>query len=73
MNTLRSLSKINEFPMIPGREFCGVVKRKGKSVRDEIQVGTKVWGVVPAHIHGSIAQYVVVNENTVRTLYLFIL
>ncbi|XP_031629544.1 reticulon-4-interacting protein 1 homolog, mitochondrial-like isoform X2 [Contarinia nasturtii] len=65
MNTLRWISKIKEFPLISGREFCGVVKEKGKSVRDDIQIGSKVWGLVPAHMPGSLAEYVVVNQNTI--------
>lgn len=66
LNTLRWISKINEFPLILGREFCGVVKAKGKSVRPGIQIGDKVWGVVPPQRSGSIAEYVVVHQNTVR-------
>lgn len=62
LNTLRWVSKINEFPLILGREFCGVVRAKGKSVRDEIQIGDKVWGVVSPHQQGSIAEYVVVDQ-----------
>lgn len=66
LNTLRWFSKIDEFPLILGREFCGVVRAKGKSVRDDIQIGDKVWGVVPPHKPGSIAEYVVVDQSTVR-------
>lgn len=62
LNTLRWISKIDEFPLILGREFCGVVRAKGKSVRNEIQIGDKVWGVVSPHQQGSIAQYVVVDQ-----------
>lgn len=68
LNTLRWISKINEFPLILGREFCGVVRAKGKSVRDDIQIGEKVWGVVPPHKPGSIAEYVVVDQTTVRQI-----
>lgn len=68
MNTLRWIGKINEFPLVLGREFCGVVKDKGKSVRGDIQIGDKVWGVVPPHLSGSIAEYVVVHQNTVRLI-----
>lgn len=67
LNTLRWISKINEFPLILGREFCGVVRGKGKSVRADIQIGDKVWGVVPPHRSGSLAELVVVDQHTVRS------
>lgn len=54
------------FPLILGREFCGVVKDLGDEVRTDIQIGDKVWGLVPIHMQGSHAQYVVVGESTVR-------
>lgn len=66
LNTLRWITKVNEFPLVLGREFCGVVRDKGKSVRADIQIGQKVWGVVPPHRHGSIAEFVVVDQYTVR-------
>lgn len=66
LNTLRWITKVNEFPLVLGREFCGVVRDKGKSVRPEIQIGQKVWGVVPPWKQGSIAELVVVDEHTVR-------
>lgn len=36
------------------------------SVREDIQVGDKVWGVVPLHRSGSHAEYVLIDENCVR-------
>ncbi|XP_055297425.1 reticulon-4-interacting protein 1 homolog, mitochondrial-like [Sitodiplosis mosellana] len=65
LNTLRWISEINEFPLILGREFCGVVRAKGQSVRADIQIGDKVWGVVPPHQPGSIAEYVVVDQSVI--------
>lgn len=65
LNTLRFFSKVNEFPLILGREFCGVVKARGKKVRDDIQIGDKVWGVVSPQRPGSQAEYVVVDQSTV--------
>lgn len=62
LNTLRWLTNKNEFPLVLGREFCGVVKQKGSAVRADIQVGDKVWGVISPHQDGSIAEYVVINE-----------
>lgn len=66
LNTLRWISKINEFPLVLGREFCGVVRGRGMSVRADIQIGDEVWGVIPAHLTGTFAEYVVVNQNTVN-------
>lgn len=60
------------FPLILGREFCGFVKNLGDEVRTDIQIVDKVWGLVPIHMQGSHAQYVVVNESSVR-IYLIIL
>lgn len=56
-----------EFPLTLGRDFCGVVVRKGMSVREDIQVGDKVWGVVPLNRTGCHAEYVVVDESCVRS------
>lgn len=65
LNVLRCNSNI-EFPLTLGRDFCGVVTRKGMSVRENIQIGDKVWGVVPPHRSGCHAEYVVVDESCVR-------
>lgn len=35
------------------------------SVREDIQIGDKVWGVVPPHKSGCHAEYVVVDESCV--------
>lgn len=53
------------FPITLGRDFCGVVVRKGMNVRDNIQVGDKVWGVIPPHKTGSHAEYACVDESYV--------
>lgn len=66
LNSLRHLNRIKEFPLILGREFSGVVKARGKSVRKNLQVGDKVFGIVPTHQPGSLAEYVVVDQKTVR-------
>lgn len=49
--------------------FSGIVTRKGMSVREDIQVGDKVWGVVPVHRSGCHAEYIVVDENCVSSQY----
>lgn len=55
------------FPITLGRDFCGVVVRKGMNVRDNIKIGDEVWGVIPPHKPGSHAEYVCVNASHVRT------
>lgn len=64
LNILRCNSSI-EFPLTLGRDFSGIVMRKGLAVREGIQVGDKVWGVVPLHRSGCHAEYVLVDENCV--------
>ncbi|XP_014095757.2 reticulon-4-interacting protein 1, mitochondrial isoform X1 [Bactrocera oleae] len=62
LNLLRyQYLKAIEFPLILGREFCGEVVQSGMGV-DKIAVGDRVYGVVPLHVNGSHAQYVVVPE-----------
>lgn len=65
LSTLRWFSKIKEFPLILGREFSGIVRQKGDKVRDDIQIGDKVWGLVGVQRPGSHAEYVVVDQSTV--------
>lgn len=65
LSTLRWFSKVKEFPLILGREFCGIVKEKGSKVRDDIQIGDKVWGLVSPQQPGAHAEYVVVDQSTV--------
>ncbi|XP_018800021.1 PREDICTED: reticulon-4-interacting protein 1 homolog, mitochondrial isoform X1 [Bactrocera latifrons] len=63
LNLLRyQYSKTIEFPLILGREFCGEVVQCGMGVDNKISMGDRVYGVVPLHINGSHAQYVVVPE-----------
>lgn len=64
---MRWFSKIKEFPLILGREFCGIVKEKGAKVRDDIQIGDKVWGLVSPQQPGAHAEYVVVDQCTVSS------
>lgn len=65
LNTLRWFSKVNEFPLILGREFCGIVRGKGSKVREDIEIGDKVWGVVSPQRPGAHAEYVLVDQSTV--------
>lgn len=66
MNKLRRLNWIKEFPLILGREFTGVVRAKGWRVRRDIKVGDTVFGISAAHQPGALAEYVVVDQATVR-------
>ncbi|CAF4864217.1 unnamed protein product [Pieris macdunnoughi] len=57
LNTLRRLEGADvEFPLVPGRDFSGVVVRAGRGAR--LQPGTRVWGVLPPHRPGALAEYV---------------
>lgn len=67
LNMLRCNTNI-EFPLTLGRDFSGVVKRRGMSVREEIQIGDEVWGVVPLHRSGCHAEYVSVDEHCVSVI-----
>ncbi|KAH8412042.1 hypothetical protein KR222_007522, partial [Zaprionus bogoriensis] len=54
-----------EFPLTLGREFCGELVQRGMGVRDErLQLGGRVWGVVPIQqTAGAHADYVVVPSS----------
>lgn len=67
LSTLRWFSSINEFPLILGREFSGIVKEKGAKVREDIQIGDKVWGLISLERPGAHAEYVVVDQSTVSS------
>lgn len=68
--TLNALRKFKsdqiEFPLTLGRDFVGEVIHKGMAVRNEIQLCDKVWGAIPVHMNGSLAEYVAVDANFVR-------
>lgn len=63
---LRSLEGAEgvEFPLVPGRDFVGVVERAGPAAR--LRPGERVWGVVPPHRQGSHADFVVVKDEWVH-------
>lgn len=48
-----------------GRDFVGVIKAKGRKVKD-VEVGDKVWGVIEPHQIGAFAEYVVLDHKYVR-------
>lgn len=58
-NTLRC-NKI-EFPLTLGREFVGTVVNKGMANSD-LQVGDKVWGVVPFHQQGAHSEFLKISR-----------
>lgn len=70
MNALRKFkSEQIEFPLTLGRDFVGEVIHKGMAVRNGIQLCDKVWGAIPVHMNGSLAEYVAVDANFVCCLY----
>ncbi|KAH8378248.1 hypothetical protein KR093_010392 [Drosophila rubida] len=55
-----------EFPLTLGREFVGELVQKGMGVNgsDQLQLGCRVWGVVPiSSTAGAHAEYVVVSRS----------
>ncbi|TDG43819.1 hypothetical protein AWZ03_009769 [Drosophila navojoa] len=56
-----------EFPLTLGREFCGVLVQKGMGVcHQQLQLGTRVWGVVPIpNSNGAHSEYVVVPASCI--------
>lgn len=63
LNVLRAFDGSDdvEFPLVPGRDFVGIVERAGPDAR--LRPGQRVWGVVPPHRQGSHAEYVVVKDE----------
>lgn len=63
-----------EFPLTLGREFCGELVQKGMGVQNEqLELGSRVWGVVPVHnTAGAHADYVVVPSSCVSALHCII-
>lgn len=60
-----------EFPLTLGREFCGQLVQKGMGVHnDQLQLGSRVWGVVPIpNTAGAHADYVVVPSSCVSAMH----
>ncbi|KAL7740252.1 hypothetical protein ACLKA6_014515 [Drosophila palustris] len=70
LNTLRcQTDDYIEFPLTLGREFCGELVQKGMGVKSgQLQLGSRVWGVVPVtNTSGSHAEYVVVPQSCLAT------
>lgn len=65
LNLFRSRRYKTEFPLTLGVEFCGVVRNKGKHVRENIKIGDKVYGVSIPYRGGCHAEYVVVDQSSV--------
>lgn len=59
-----------EFPLTLGRDFAGTVIGKGHGVSKEIKVGDSVFGIVPPHKQGSLAEAVLCSEETVYALHI---
>ena len=54
-----------KFPLIMGNEFCGVVNKVGKAVRN-FAVGDRVYGRMPLKKIGEFAEYAAVDQNAVQ-------
>lgn len=65
LNLMRSNPGEIEFPLTLGREFCGTLIQKGMAVNKKLQLGQRVWGVVPVHAAGAHADCVVVPDYCV--------
>lgn len=61
-----------EFPLCLGRDFCGTIVDVGQEVNRKICPGQNVWGVVPVHLQGCHAEYVLVPDNCVSLYFIFI-
>lgn len=53
-----------KFPLIMGNEFCGVVDKVGKAVRN-FAVGDRVYGRMPLKKIGAFAEYAAVAQNAI--------
>ncbi len=51
-------------PLVMGNEFCGVVEKKGSSVRG-FSVGDRVYGRLPLSRIGAFAEYVAVSSDAI--------
>ncbi|KAH8293201.1 hypothetical protein KR044_011961 [Drosophila immigrans] len=67
LHTMRCKSDDSiEFPLTLGREFCGELVQRGMGVagNEQLQLGSRVWGVVPvSSTSGAHAEYVVVPRS----------
>lgn len=72
LNVLRALEGAEgvEFPLVPGRDFVGVVESAGVAAR--LRPGERVWGVLPPHRQGSHAEFVVVKDEWVSSVTILI-
>ena len=55
-----------ELPLTLGRDFSGIVVSKGHGVGTRLQLGDKVWGVVPVEQQGCHAGYIVADDTLVN-------
>lgn len=53
-----------KFPLIIGNEFCGVVEKVGKNLRNFV-VGDRVYGRMPLKKIGAFAEYTAVHQNAI--------
>lgn len=64
MNAIRKLNNIPEFPLVLGRDFSGVIVKRGHGVR-RFKVGDKVWGARWVIGDGTHAEYCVAGQSEV--------
>ena len=64
INAFRKYEGVDEFPMVLGRDYSGVIVKRGKRFRRH-EIGDEVWGVRWVVGQGTHAQYVVVNKSEV--------
>lgn len=72
-NSFRGCSSSDqvEFPLTLGRDFVGEIVHKGMAVRNSLQLGQSVWGVVPPFRTGCHAEYVAVDADHVNLHFSF--
>ncbi|XP_065347801.1 reticulon-4-interacting protein 1 homolog, mitochondrial-like [Cloeon dipterum] len=56
------MSKFRSFPIILGRDFVGEVLKNGNGV-SKVNVGDKVWGVVPLNKKGALSTHIIVHQD----------
>eukprot|EP00112_Aurelia_sp_Birch-Aquarium-sp1_P006947 Seg1759.1 transcript_id=Seg1759.1/GoldUCD/mRNA.D3Y31 product="Reticulon-4-interacting protein 1 mitochondrial" protein_id=Seg1759.1/GoldUCD/D3Y31 len=64
LNILRKMYNIHEFPLVTGRDFSGVVLKKGRNVR-RFRVGDEIWGARWVIGDGTHSEYCICTQSEV--------
>lgn len=64
LNAMRLVNKTPEFPLTVGRDFSGVVRETGRSVK-RFKPGDQVWGAIGPHQQGTHAEYTLASEYSI--------